>query len=111
MTFWYAPASADADVHFSPSLLPLQPPKDTMTSPPAPRIALIFAWSSPPVSGREPSHIGLQPPSVTVSRSTLGPPLAVVAVARTVLAPALSVAVTLASCQVVPAPVTTKGTP
>src|SRR3954470_11823071 len=63
MTFWYAPASADADEQCSPSLLPLKPPKETMTSPPAPRIALIFAWSSPPVSGREPSHSGLQPPS------------------------------------------------
>src|SRR2546430_6813315 len=63
MTFWYAPASADADEQCSPSLLPLKPPIDTMTSPPAPRIALIFDWSSPPVSGPLPSHIGVQPPS------------------------------------------------
>src|SRR6266540_6099433 len=69
MTFWYAPASADADEHFSPSLLPLHPPNDTITSPPAPRIALIFAWSSPPVSGREPSHAGLQPPSERMNAS------------------------------------------
>src|SRR4051812_10586473 len=69
MTFWYAPASADADEHFSPSLLPLQPPKDTTTSPPAARMALIFDWSSPPASGREPSHSGLQPPSESMNAS------------------------------------------
>ena len=59
MTFWYAPASAEADEQCSPSLLPLYPPKDTTTSPPAPRIALICVWSSPPVSARSPSHFGL----------------------------------------------------
>src|SRR2546429_1881219 len=62
MPFGYAPASADADKQCSPSLMPLHPPKDTITSPPAPRIALIFDWSSPPVSGRAPSHCGLQLP-------------------------------------------------
>src|SRR3954453_22915584 len=34
-----------------------------MTSPPADLIASILDWSVPPVSGREPSHFGLQPPS------------------------------------------------
>src|SRR6266542_393028 len=63
MTRWYAPASAVADVQRSPSLVPLQPPKETITSPPAPRIALIFDWSMPPVSGRLPSQRGLQVPS------------------------------------------------
>src|SRR5262245_37605474 len=63
MTFWYAPASAEAEVHFSPSLLPDQPPNDGMTSPPAARMLLIAVWSEPPVSARSPSHFGLQPPS------------------------------------------------
>src|SRR5215475_5322800 len=63
MTFWYAPARAEADEQCSPSLLPLYPPKDTTTSPPAPRIALICVWSLPPVSARSPSHFGLQVPS------------------------------------------------
>src|SRR5215211_6090262 len=63
MTFWYAPASAEAEVHRSPSLVPLQPPKETTMSPPAERIELIFDWSPPPVSGRKPSHSGLQVPS------------------------------------------------
>src|SRR5438876_11497584 len=67
MTFWYAPASEDAEEHFSPSLLPLQPPKETTMSPPAERIELIFDWSSPPVSGRLPSHIGLQVPSESMN--------------------------------------------
>lgn len=49
--------------HFSPSFAPLQPPTDTTTSPPAPLIALIVDWSLPLVSGREPSHFGLQVPS------------------------------------------------
>ena len=63
ITFWYAPASAEALEHFSPSLLPLQPPTETTTSPPAARMDLIALSSEPPVSAREPSHFGLQPPS------------------------------------------------
>src|SRR5215475_14180995 len=67
MTFWYAPASAEADEQCSPSLLPLYPPKDTTTSPPAERIALICVWSLPPVSARSPSHFGLQVPSESMN--------------------------------------------
>jgi hypothetical protein len=47
---------------------------------------------------------------VTVSRSTFGPPFAVVAVARTLLAPATRVTVAAFSCQVVQAPVPAKAT-
>src|SRR3954452_18597513 len=63
ITFWYAPASAEALEQCSPSLLPLQPPNETTTPPPAERIELIADWSDPPVSARSPSHLGLQPPS------------------------------------------------
>lgn len=55
--------SALALEHFSPSLLPLQPPTEITTSPPAARMDLIAASSDPPVSARLPSHLGLQPPS------------------------------------------------
>src|SRR5688500_16512035 len=48
---------------------------------------------------------GVVAPSTTVSRSRFGPPFAVVAVARMVLAPARRAVVTVASCQVVQAPV------
>jgi hypothetical protein len=63
ITSWYAPASASGDSQFGPSLLPLHPPNDGTMSPPAARISSIAAWSAPPVSGREPSHAGEQPPS------------------------------------------------
>jgi hypothetical protein len=43
-------------------LLPLHPPKEIWTSPPAARIALMVLWSTPPVSGRLLSHAGEQPP-------------------------------------------------
>ncbi len=62
ITFWYAAASASADSQFGPSLLPLQPPNEISTSPPLPRISSIACWSTPPVSGRLPSHAGEQPP-------------------------------------------------
>src|SRR4051794_30587933 len=62
MTFWYAPARSSGVEQFSPSLLPLQPPNEGITSPPAARICWIFVASSPS-SGREPSHAGSQPPS------------------------------------------------
>lgn len=60
MTFWYAAASSPALEQELSSLLPLQPPKDGMTSPPADRTVLTVCWSTPPVSGRLPSHWGLQ---------------------------------------------------
>src|SRR4051812_17363972 len=62
MTVWYAPASALASRQLGPSLLPSQPPNETSTSPPAARIASIVCSSTPPLSGRWLSHIGLQPP-------------------------------------------------
>src|SRR5215207_806640 len=62
ITCWYAPARACALVQFGPSLLPLQPPNEICTSPPADRIALITFWSTPPSSGRLLSHAGEQPP-------------------------------------------------
>src|SRR5438445_181608 len=69
MTFWYAPASALALEQNSPSLLPDQPPTDTVTSPPFARIRLIWVWSLPPVSGRLPSQAGLQVPSDRMNAS------------------------------------------
>src|SRR5215217_4769142 len=63
MTFWYAPAKAEALEHFSPSFLPAQPPNDTTTSPPPARIFPMAVASTPLVSERSPSHFGLQPPS------------------------------------------------
>src|SRR6266540_104858 len=69
MTFWYAPASAAAVEHFSPSLVPAHPPKDTTTSPPLARILLMLAWSTPPVRPRRPSHFGLHPPSERMNAS------------------------------------------
>src|SRR3954453_12074809 len=69
ITFWYAPASADALEQCSPSLLPLQPPNDTTMSPPAERMELMADWSDPPVSARLPSHLGLQPPSESMNAS------------------------------------------
>src|SRR6476620_8171586 len=62
ITCWYAAASALALEQFGPSLLPLHPPKEISTSPPAERIELMVLWSTPPVSGRVLSHIGVQPP-------------------------------------------------
>ncbi len=62
MTCCTAPAKADDEEQFGPSLLPDQPPKETCTLPPAPLMAEIVCASTPPVSGLEPSHIGLQPP-------------------------------------------------
>src|SRR6266511_2858162 len=41
ITCWYAPASADADEQFGPSLFPDQPPKEISTSPPLARMVLI----------------------------------------------------------------------
>ena len=41
MTFWYAPASSPALPQRCSSLLPLQPPNDRTTSPPAPRMVLM----------------------------------------------------------------------
>ena len=69
MTCWYAPASASGVEQFGPSLLPLQPPNDGTMSPPAARMALIVCWSTPPVSGRWPSHAGLQPPLESTNAS------------------------------------------
>src|ERR671917_196363 len=62
ITFWYAPASASAVAQFGPSLLPLQPPIDGTTSPPAARIAAMVLACAPPVSPLDPSQAGLQPP-------------------------------------------------
>src|SRR2546430_1751 len=69
ITCWYAPASAAEEEQLGPSLLPLQPPKEMTMSPPAPRIALMFCWSTPPVSGRWLSHIGVQPPPESMNAS------------------------------------------
>src|SRR2546429_3962252 len=63
MTFWYAPASAVASLQTLPSFLPAAPPKDTTTSPPALRIALIRLTMAEPCRLPEPSQAGLQPPS------------------------------------------------
>src|SRR6266545_2933405 len=68
-TCWYAPASAEAELQFGPSLLPLQPPKEITMSPPAARIALMFCWSTPPVRERWLSHIGVQPPPESMNAS------------------------------------------
>src|SRR6266508_3328857 len=57
-----APASASGVPQLGPSLLPCQPPKDGMTWPLALWMDRIVLWSTPPVSGRMPSHAGLQPP-------------------------------------------------
>src|ERR1035437_266941 len=62
MTVWEAPASAAGVLHELPSFLPLQPPKEATTSPPAARMLAIAAWSDPPSRGRLPSHSGLQAP-------------------------------------------------
>src|SRR5882757_10402340 len=62
ITCWYAPASASGVEQFGPSLLPLQPPIEGTMSPPAARTELMTDWSLPPVSAREPSQAGLQPP-------------------------------------------------
>src|SRR5687768_12832324 len=61
MTFWYAPASASGVAQFGPSLLPLQPPIDGTTSPPADRIAAMVSACAPPVRLLAPSQAGLQP--------------------------------------------------
>src|SRR2546423_2385556 len=63
MTFWYAPASAVASLQTLASFLPAAPPKDTTTSPPALRIALIRLTMAEPCRLPEPSQAGLQPPS------------------------------------------------
>ena len=60
MAFWYAAASSPALPQELSSLLPLHPPNDGITSPPALRTVLIVCWSTPPVSGLPPSHCGLQ---------------------------------------------------
>ncbi len=62
MTCCTAPAKAAAVEQFGPSLLPDQPPKEIWTWPPAALMALMVDWSVPPVSGREPSQRGTQPP-------------------------------------------------
>src|SRR5690348_2784002 len=62
MTCWYAAASEAASAQFGPSLVPDQPPNDTMTSPPAARMPLITPSSTSPCSGRRPSQAGVQPP-------------------------------------------------
>src|SRR5690242_5315774 len=62
ITAWYAPASAPALPQDCSSQLPDAPPEDTTTSPPAARMLLMVVWSTPPVSGRLPSHCGLQVP-------------------------------------------------
>src|SRR5687768_13759920 len=62
ITFWYAPASASGVEQFGPSLLPLQPPIDGTTSPPAARIAAMVLACAPPVRPLLPSQAGLQPP-------------------------------------------------
>src|ERR687890_156882 len=69
MTLWYASASASGVAQFGPSLLPLHPPNDGTTSPPAARIALIVCWSTPPSSGRWLSHDGVQPPPESTNAS------------------------------------------
>jgi hypothetical protein len=61
ITFWYAPASASGVEQFGPSLLPLQPPIDGTTLPPAALIALIVLACTPPVRPLSRSHTGLQP--------------------------------------------------
>jgi hypothetical protein len=61
ITFWYAPASRSGVAQFGPSLLPLHPPNDGTTSPPAARMALIVLACAPPVRPPSPSHTGLQP--------------------------------------------------
>src|SRR5882757_8189429 len=62
MTCCTAAAYAEAEEQLGPSLLPDQPPNEICTWPPAALIALMVVWSTPPVSGRLPSHAGVQPP-------------------------------------------------
>ena len=52
-------ARALALLHDCSSQGPLAPPNDATTLPPAPRILLMVVWSTPPVSGRKPSHSGV----------------------------------------------------
>src|SRR3954468_12614860 len=67
MTRWYAPARSAALLQTCSSHGPCAPPNEATTSPPAPRMLLIVLWSTPPVSGRLASHIGLQYPFVSTN--------------------------------------------
>src|SRR5258706_16064995 len=66
-TCGYAPASARAGPQLCSNTGPLAPRDEMTTSPPAARMLLMLVWSWPPVSGRPPSHIGLQVPLVSMN--------------------------------------------